>query len=166
MRPERPQEEEREEERELQGTEEPEESVPEEPEMVGLAKPDVRSAASCGGRGSAEASTEVLGDSVPQTISPGRHVHEEDRNALAQGEPIHEAEEALPGFRLLVRLGDDDERAEELEWQSPDELLGRLDAFMATVRLKPLFKEPLLKHAELMTQTGQRCHSIDVVDLL
>jgi len=68
-------------------------------------------------------------------------------------------------FCLGVRL-DDGRQVEELRWQSPDELLARIDAFMASTHLKPLFREPVLQHAELMVREGRQNHSVDVVDLL
>lgn len=105
-----------------------------------------------------------LDEQVPVAAEATHSLEEQPAAGVLPGAAADPAA-AAPAFRLGVRLSDG-QQVEELRWCSAGELPERVDEFLAATRLKPVFREPVLRQAELMVQEGQLTNTIDVVDLL
>lgn len=67
-------------------------------------------------------------------------------------------------FQLSVQVSDD--KASQIEFVSIDDLPRLVEDFLAQNKVKDLFKGPLLRHLEMMRDTGRQKDSVDIVDLL
>lgn len=74
------------------------------------------------------------------------------------------SEDLVMSFQLRVVL--DESHVEQLEWLPGDELSLHVDSFVATHRLKALFRGPLLAQAETMVRTLTKTACVDIVDLV
>eukprot|EP00418_Pyrodinium_bahamense_P003088 CAMPEP_0179019522 /NCGR_PEP_ID=MMETSP0796-20121207/4909_1 /TAXON_ID=73915 /ORGANISM="Pyrodinium bahamense, Strain pbaha01" /LENGTH=1078 /DNA_ID=CAMNT_0020715307 /DNA_START=14 /DNA_END=3250 /DNA_ORIENTATION=- len=67
-------------------------------------------------------------------------------------------------FRLSVQVSED--RVCQIEFGATDDLPQLVKDFIAQNHMRELFEGPLLKHAQLMRQSGREHDSVDIVDLL